>query len=161
MSLKPAFFIHLNVDEPQFVYSNQSGSLTLVKINDGYTKSLDPELKFDTEIIAGWDNLTTSVTTNNEVTTLDCQVFLKAKNGQIHMKYSGVVVPNDKTAAIFNKTSKTTTFDDAYVTAHPTFELDEKLVDEKWVKSKNLLGKGRFIRNEDNSLAVEYNFYYI
>jgi len=160
-TFKPAFFIHVDAAEPQQIYNNASGSLTLVKVNGGYTKALDPKYPFDTTIEFGLDNLTTKSNRDQSITNLDCQLFLKSKTngGGIHFTYSGVVVNNEKTAAIVTKQASESSFTDAYVTNHPKASLDKSNEAESWIEGKNLLGKGRFVRTESGSLAVEYYVY--
>lgn len=160
-NFKPAFFIHVDAGEPEQIYNNSTGSLTLVKVTGGYTKTLDPKYPFDTSIEFGLDNLTTKSSRDENIANLDCQLYLKSKKngGGIHFTYSGVVHHNEKTLAVIGNKTKDSTFTDSYVTNHPSASLDETAKDEAWIEGKNLLGKGRFIRTESGSLAVEYYVY--
>lgn len=159
-SLKAAFFMHLEVEEPELILNNQAGSLVNVKVKSGYTKTVDEEYPFDTTIEFGWDNLRTSTATG-ATTTLDCQLFLKSKDSGagIQFNYSGVVVASEAQGKVLKKESKEHDYLDGYVTSHPTVVLDEKATKESWITSKNLLGRGHFVRNEKNELAVEYYVY--
>lgn len=159
-SLKPAFFIHLDVEEPDPIYSNESGSLTYVYVKTGYTKTLDSNYPFDTEVKYGLDNLTTSTATG-ETTSLDCQLYLKSKvNGAgIHFTYSGVVVPSKEQGDVFSRVSKAQEFNQGYVTNHPKAVLDANAKTESWISNKNLISRGRFLRDDEGKLSVEYYVY--
>ncbi|CCH43358.1 hypothetical protein BN7_2906 [Wickerhamomyces ciferrii] len=160
-TFKPAFFIHLEAEEPEQIYNNEAGSLTLVKVKGGYTKTLDPAYPFDTEVTFGIDNLTTSTARDGSIQNLDCQLYLKSKvnGGGIHFTYSGVVQQNEKSLAVITNQSKDLSFTDTYLTNHPKAVLSKENKEESWITGKNLLGKGRFIRNENGTLCVEYNVF--
>ncbi len=160
-SLKPAFFLHVDADEPQPIYKNAQGSLTLVKLNGGYTKTLDPKYPFDTEVEFGIDNLTTKAGRDGTITNLDCQLYLKSKKngGGIHFAYSGVVIQGEQVVDVVLKKSNDSGFTESYVTNHPIVTLDESNKEESWIQGKNLIGKGRFTRSESGKLAVEYYVY--
>ncbi|KAH3667862.1 hypothetical protein WICMUC_005262 [Wickerhamomyces mucosus] len=160
-TLKPAFFLHLDVEEPKPIFKNESGSLTLVPINGGYTKTIDPSYPFDTEVITGWDNLTTRSADGNQTITLDCSVYLKTKSNGSGVKfyYNGTIVPSEKQVdVITGKSSKHEPLE-GYVTATPTVELDSNAVEEQWINHKKLIARGRFVRNEKGVLGVEYWVY--
>lgn len=158
---KPAFFLHVDAYDPVPIYSNESGSLSLVKVFGGYTKTIDPKYPFDTTLEFGIDNLTTKTSRDGAITDLDCQLYLRSNvnGGGIHFTYSGVVVNNEKTEAVVAGKEKDATFTDAYVTNHPRAALDKSNTTEAWIQGKNLLGKGRFIRTEKGNLSVEYTVY--
>jgi hypothetical protein len=160
-SLKPAFFIHLDVEEPKPIYTNDAGSLTYVAVTEGYTKTLDDKYPFDAEVLFGFDNLTTTAATGDTI-NLACQLYLKSKvNGAgIHLSYSGVVVPSKEQGAVLTGAGAIEQgFDQGYVTNHPKAALDADAKTESWISDKNLIGRGRFLRNEKGVLSVEYYVY--
>ncbi|ODV59224.1 DUF3237 domain-containing protein ASCRUDRAFT_113817 [Ascoidea rubescens DSM 1968] len=161
-TLKPVIFINIIVDEPSVVYSNDTTSLTYVNIKGGYTKSLDNDLPFDCDIIAGTDHITSiNGISNPPVSNLDCRILLKSKKngGGIEMKYSGVVQINKAIADVFSKASSTMEYTDGYLSNSPYFLLDGSCADEKWVSNQNFIGKGRFVRDQQGNLTVQYYIY--
>jgi hypothetical protein len=159
-SLKPAFFFHLDLEEPKSFVNNAKGTETVVMIKKGYAKSLSPEYPLDVEFDLGWDILRTTVDKPG-VTTLDCDVFGKSKvNGAgIHLWYDGVVIMNEKAVAVIAGESDGFEVDEAYVTNHPSFQIGAEGEQESWANGTNFLGKGKFLRDAEGKLQIEYYVY--
>ncbi|ODV71904.1 DUF3237 domain-containing protein CYBJADRAFT_174560 [Cyberlindnera jadinii NRRL Y-1542] len=161
VSLKPAFFIHLDLAEPDAVVNNAKGTETVVMVDGGYAKSVDPETyPLDLEITKGWDILRTFAD-KPEVTNLDCDLWGKSKsNGAgVHIWYDGVVVMNEKALAVIQGGAKGFDHREAYITNHPSFQFGEGAVEATWAKGKNFLGRGIFIRDDAGKLGIEYYVY--
>jgi len=157
--LKPVLFFDIVAEEPKQVYSNQSQSQNYVPIVGGSVKSLDPNLPFDAQIKYGKDDIT-FYTQTPEVGNLDCNLYLEFSNGETALvEYSGVVQFKDQVAQVAGGNATTMSFEDGYVTNHPRFKLSEASAKESWVTKLNFLGKGRFVRDENNTLHVQYYIY--
>ncbi|CCH43359.1 hypothetical protein BN7_2907 [Wickerhamomyces ciferrii] len=165
IKLKPAFFLHVEAvpEEPEQIYHNESGSLTLGKIAGGYTKTIDESYPFDTEIMFGIDNLTSSASKGSKIQNLNCQLYLKSKanGGGIHFTYTGVAEHNDESLAVFSNQKKEVSFTDMYLTMSRTVTLSENNKEDFWIYGKTLVGKGRFLRTEAAVFAAEYYVYVI
>ncbi|GMG59146.1 unnamed protein product [Ambrosiozyma monospora] len=166
-TLKPVLFFHIEANEPEMAMANKQSNLTHVPITGGFVKSLDSKLPFDYEILHGSDDIT-SFADSPVVGHLDCKLFLKSKskskdsNGKDGDKkafvyYTGVVRFEDAVNGVIGKTTDTMDFEDGYVTCHPIFTVESE--DEKWVKEINFLGKGRFVRDANGKLCVQYYVY--
>lgn len=160
-SLKPVLFFHVEADEPQLIFQNSTGFLNHVPITGGFVKSLDPKYPFDAVIDSGLDDISFS-SANPAVGHLDCNFYLSFKDDfkkRAYIHYTGVVQFEGLVAdVVANKASKME-FTDGYVTCHPIFKLDDNCKDEQWVNKLNFIGKGRFIRDEDGKLKVQYYVY--
>lgn len=158
---KPVLFFDVVADEGIPVLSNASKSLTVVNVKGGSVKSVDPAYPFEASIEFGSDDLTTPAGSN--ATNLDCKLYLKTKNGSgALVRYLGVVHVEGKTLAVVANQSSTMEFSDGYVTNHPSFTLDAGVEKEYgWVATKNLIGKGRFVRDASGVLHVEYVVYVV
>lgn len=158
-ALKPVLFFNIRCQEPSVGYSNKSQSLTYVPIVGGFVKSLDEKLPFDAKITHGKDDITFN-TNAPSVGHLGCSLYLEFANGESGLvEYSGVVQFGEKVAQLAKGEAKTMTFEDGYLTNHPVFKLSDNSSAESWVNSINFLGKGRFIRDADNVLHVQYYIY--
>lgn len=158
-NLKPAFFVQLDLADPKPVLSNKSLSEVIVMVEGGYSKTLSPKYPFDLTIDFGWDTLTTQ-TASPETTALDCHLYAKTKDGKnVHITYTGVVVASEKQVDVITNKSKGHAFEESYVTMHPTVRVDEGVEAESWITKKNLLGRGRFTRNSEGKLGIDYYVY--
>lgn len=158
-TLKPVLFFDLKCEQPTQVYANGTQSQTYAAITGGSVKSLDEKLPFDAKILYGKDDITFQ-THAPQVGRLDCNLYLEFANGETGMvEYTGVVQFIEKVAQVASDEVKTMTFEDGYVTNHPVFKLPDTCTAESWVNSINFIGKGRFVRDEDNVLHVQYYIY--
>lgn len=158
-ALKPVLSFNIRADEPQLVYSNKTATMQYVGITGGSVQSLDPSRPFDAEITHGKDDITLFA---HDPSTghLDCNMYLKFANGKTGLvKYSGVVQFGEHVVAVTSGKSSEMSFEDGYVTNHPIFYLDEESKDEQWVKDINFIGKGRFVRDKEGTLFVQYYVY--
>lgn len=158
--LKPTFMIHLELAEPQPFVSNARGTETVVMVKKGYTKTLSPEFPMDLEITLGWDILRTFVDKPG-VSILDCDLFGKSSTSGagVHIWYDGVVQMTETALAVIRGESKGFEVDEGYVTCHPTFQFGDESAPEAWSNGKNFLGKGKFLRDEQGALQIEYYVY--
>lgn len=159
-ALKPAFFFHLDLEEPKPFVENSRGTETVVLVKGGYAESLAPEYPFDVKFELGWDILRT-FTDKPGVTHLDCDLFghSNATGAGIHIWYDGVVIANDKVGAVLAGQSNGHDVTDAYVTNHPTFQIGASGDVESWANGKNFLGRGKFVRDDEGRLGIEYYVY--
>lgn len=159
-NLKPAFFMHLELTEPELVYDNAAETLQYVTVKSGYTKTLDPAYQFDTKLLHGFDNVRTSKA-HPESMRLDCQIYLESKaNGkQIHVVYTGVITNNAQQADVLIGKAKHHGYQNGYITNNPIIHLNSDAREEAWANSKSVVGRGQFIRDADNNLAIEYYVY--
>lgn len=158
-ALKPVLFFNLRAEEPTAVFSNETQTQSYVALNGGFVKSLDENLPFDAKIVHGKDDITFRADSPN-VGRLDCNLYLEFEDGATGLvEYTGVVRFEDKVAAVAGGNATTMSFEDGYVTNHPVFKLSDKSRKEAWVRNVNFLGKGRFVRDENNVLHVQYYVY--
>ncbi|GME81330.1 unnamed protein product [Ambrosiozyma monospora] len=157
-ALKPILFFNIEAEEPEIAYKNSQSTLTHVPLTGGFVKSLDPNLPFDYEITHGTDDIT-AFADSPVVGHLDCKLFLKSKDGKdrkAYVYYTGVVRFEDAVNGVIGKKGAMD-FEDGYVTCHPIFTVESE--DEKWIKDINFLGKGRFVRDANGKLGVQYYVY--
>ncbi|GMM29382.1 hypothetical protein DAMA08_021270 [Martiniozyma asiatica (nom. inval.)] len=160
-ALKPLLFFNIRCKDPKDVYTNDSLSQKHVAIVGGFVVSLDDSYKFDAKILHGGDDIT-FYTSDPSTGHLDCSMYLQFNDdaNQIGLvTYSGLVKFEGKTADVVSSTASEMTFEEGYVTSHPIFKLNGDLKDESWVLNHNMIGKGRFVRDKDNVLHVQYYIY--
>ncbi|ODQ78502.1 hypothetical protein BABINDRAFT_168237 [Babjeviella inositovora NRRL Y-12698] len=158
--LKPVLFVHLDAGEAIPVVQNATQNLVVVKLTGGSVKSLDTNYPFETEILFGFDDLSTAAGATR--TTLDCKIYLRTPSGAgVYMTYSGVVEMAGKAAAIAgNQGESHMEFEEGYITANPKFTLDGKVEEEyKWVNDEIFIARGRFLRDTEGKLKVQYYVY--
>lgn len=162
--LVPVFFINLKLQDPNAVLSNDTyaHAVTLVNIVDGTITTVPNKLNLELEAndLVGIDHITadTKVGSNK----LDCYVYGKTPSGAgVHIHYFGVVKASPAIGqALGGGKSFETSFDDDYVTSNPVILFDGKAEDKYlWAKKENLIGKGRFVRDEAGDLFVQYYVY--
>ena len=67
-----------------------------------------------------------------------------------------------KLLSLFSQKTKEAAIEDSYVTCNPTFYFDDKVEDKyKWVLKENFFARGRFGRDEDDVLYVQYYVYVV
>ncbi|CUM66250.1 uncharacterized protein PRCAT00003910001 [Priceomyces carsonii] len=161
--LVPVFVMNFKLKEPEPVFSNPelSKALTLATVVNGEIKTVKNELglEFDVSRVVGYDNLTSDL--HRDVTLLDCRCYGRLPNGKgVYIKYPGVVHNNEPTVNVQLGKTKTSTFEEGYVTCNPSFEFDGGIEDKyRWVLRENFIGKGRFVRGNSNDLYVQYYIY--
>ena len=161
--LEPAFFINLKLEEPDSIFSriHANKSLSLAKVVSGKVNSLTENLPFEVQDITGFDDLHSDLETG--ATRLDCKLYGKTPNQLgVYITYEGVVRVEGKVLDVATKKAKDMDFDQGYVTCNPVVELDDGVETQyKWVTKENFIGKGRFVRDEHDSLYVQYFVYII
>lgn len=162
--LIPVFLINFKISpDPEPVYSDKltGKGLNLATVVDGQITTVENELglEFDVDQIKGFDDLTNDLQTGT--TFLDCKVYGKIGNQGVYITYPGVLNLNQPTVDVLTKKSTTTTFEDSYITNTPKFVFDTTTVDKKyhWVLKENFHGKGRFVRDDEGVLYVQYYVY--
>lgn len=159
--LKPILFIDEDAEEPQTAYSNESTFMQHVPLKGGFIKSLDPKYPFDAVITTGGDDITFQTGVPN-VGHLDCNVFLTFKDDpekKAYINYSGICRMEGKIAEIVGGKETIMGFQDGYCTCHPKFFMSENTKAERWVDNKNFIAKGRFLRDANGGLKVQYWVY--
>lgn len=160
--LRPVIFIDEVAKEPIVAYSNESTAMQHVPLTGGFVKSLDEEnFPFDAVIEEGGDDITFKEGIPN-IGHLDCNLYLRFKDDpkkRAYVNYSGIVHMDGASGEIVGKQKSTMTFEEGYVTCHPQFYISADCKKERWVDSKNFLGKGRFLRDENGVLKVQYWLY--
>ncbi|QPG75856.1 hypothetical protein FOA43_003240 [Brettanomyces nanus] len=161
-TLKPIIFIDEIAKEPITAYSNESALMQHVPLTGGFVKSLDPEnFPFDAVIEEGGDDITLREGIPN-IGHLDCNLYLRFKDDptkRAYINYSGIVHLDGTSGEIIGKKKTGMSFQEGYVTCHPQFYVSEDCKAERWVDRKNFLGKGRFLRDDNGVLKVQYWLY--
>ncbi|KAG7833930.1 hypothetical protein KL919_002908 [Ogataea angusta] len=157
-ALKPVLFFDLNIAEAQPIFKNKAKAYTKVDVLGGTIRSLDPTLPFDARITSGFDNISVYETAPS-VGNLDCTLYLDlGNNNKGIVQYLGVVRFEGETNKVLGKETTNIGFSDGYVTCQPRFEIDGAASSESWVNNHLFVGKGRFHRETDGSLKVQYYF---
>ncbi|ODV84646.1 hypothetical protein CANARDRAFT_200641 [[Candida] arabinofermentans NRRL YB-2248] len=158
-SIKPILFFHLDAEEPEQIFSTKSSSLTNVKVKSGYVKSLDESKPFEAKVVRGSDDISFDPA-NPATGHLDCRLYLSIDGvTKGFVQYSGVVQFEGKVAEVVGKQTSHMEFSEGYVTCHPRIHLDDSVTEFKWLEDINYIGKGRFIRDEEGGLKVQYYVY--
>lgn len=162
--LVPVFVINLKTSyDPEAIYVNSTTdkTLQLATLSDGEIKTVPNPLGFELDVsgIHGFDDLTSKP--SHGATILDCKLYGKTPNGSgVYVKYAGVVQFLEATVKVLTKEEKLSRFEDGYITCNPFFEFDDKVEDKyKWVLKENIIGKGRFVRDSDDVIYVQYYAY--
>lgn len=146
---------------PIFTNSQIDKTLNLATITNGEITAVENDFGFKLEInqIYGTDDLNIK----NSVSTsyLDCKLYGKTPNGSgVFIYYGGRVQLDDASVGVLSGKTKEASVDDSYVTCNPVFTFDDSVEEEyKWVLKENLIGKGRFGRDDDGNLYVQYYIY--
>ncbi|EMG46803.1 hypothetical protein SBY92_005285 [Candida maltosa Xu316] len=164
--LIPVFTFNLKLaGDPASIYVNNEAdkSLNLATIANGEVKTVPNKLGLELDItsIYGTDDL--NIKNSVATASLDCKLYGKTANGSgVFIYYPGKVQLNDASVAVISKQSQEATIADSYVTCNPTFHFDDKVEDKyKWVLKENLFGRGRFGRDADGVLYVQYYVYVV
>ncbi|KAI0462131.1 hypothetical protein LJB42_004218 [Komagataella kurtzmanii] len=155
---RPVIFLNIEADEPKSIYVNNTGSLTGVNITGGFAKSIDPEYPFDAIIDSGYDDIRADP--GASTSRLDCRVYLTTSEGAgVFLTYPGVVRMEKTVVDVLTQKSSFMDFNDGYVTCTPVVHLDEKVKKEQWITKETIFGKGRFVRDNEGRLRVQYYLY--
>lgn len=162
--LIPVFLVNLKISpDPEQIYSDKSKDLSLATVVHGSITPVDNELNltFSLSSIKGFDDLTNISGT----TFLDCKLYGKLADSNsdsgVYFTYPGILNLNQPTIDVFTKVSTTSSFEDSYITCSPKFSFNTATVPEKyhWVLKEKFHGKGRFVRDEEGALYVQYYTY--
>ncbi|KAG5422030.1 hypothetical protein I9W82_001123 [Candida metapsilosis] len=153
------------VSDPVPIFNNSQidKSLSLATIAQGEIKTVENDLGLKLEVnqIYGTDDLNVKNSVNTSY--LDCKLYGKTPNGSgVLVNYGGRVQLEGATVAVVSKEKKEASIEESYVTCNPTFTFDDSVEEEyKWVLKENLIGKGRFGRDDDGVIYVQYYIYVI
>ncbi|CDK25825.1 unnamed protein product [Kuraishia capsulata CBS 1993] len=156
--LKPALFVHLEAEDGLPIYSESTGSMSCVRVKSGYITGVGKNHPFEAKINFGFDDIRLSPGSSTGI--LDCHLYgTTAKGKGLFIHYTGVVHMVGTVAEILQNKKSYMDFDDGYVTCSPDdFKIDSG-AEEEWVKDQKLSGKGRFLRNSEGGLVVQYYLY--
>ncbi|CAI5757577.1 unnamed protein product [Candida verbasci] len=164
--LIPVFTINLKLKhDPLNIYSSNesNNTLNLAIIETGEIKTVKNELglQFELNEIFGTDDLL--IKNSIETASLDCKLYGKTPKGNsVFIHYGGKVQLNEESVDIISEKKRDSDISKSYVTCNPTFKFDENLESEyKWIEKENFIGRGRFVRDENGSLYVQYYIYII
>ncbi|WLF77816.1 hypothetical protein PVL30_001536 [Lodderomyces elongisporus] len=164
--LVPVLTFNLKLaSDPVHIYTNSQidKTLQLATLVAGEIKTVENKFNYKLDIsdIHGTDDL--NVKDSVATASLDCKLYGKTPNGTgVFVYYGGRVQLNSASVDVLSNKTKAASIEDSYVTCNPTFFFDDKVEEEyKWVLKENLIGKGRFGRDEDGTLYVQYYIYVI
>lgn len=148
---------------PVYVNSIRNKAVALATVVDGNISTVPNKFGYEFEVrdIHGYDEITNHTADNYN--TLDCKVWGKTPGGHgVGITYYGVIQLLEETLAVLGGSSKTSSFENTYVTSSPRAHLDSGVEDKyKWVVSENLFGKGRFVIDSDGNVCVQYYVYVV
>ncbi|KAI5966272.1 uncharacterized protein KGF55_000581 [Candida pseudojiufengensis] len=152
--------------DPKLIYTNTiiDNTLNLATITEGEIRAIEGNelgFKFQINDIFGTDDLNIKPSINTAY--LDCKLYGKSPNGSgVKIIYGGKVQLNKASIDVLDGSSSSASIAESYVTCNPNFIFDDSIEEEfKWVLKENLIGKGRFARDNDNNLYVQYYIYVI
>lgn len=136
--------------------ATQDGFNQLIKVDYGEAISLDSDFPFYLEIYDGHDNIFNR--SDGTASYLDCRVYAKTKSGAgAIIDYGGVLRVSGVTADILANKASNMDYSDGYVTNNLKIRLDDNAEKElSWVNRYNLVGKGKFYRDDHSKLHIEY-----
>lgn len=163
-TLIPVFSINLKTaGSPAPIYTNKENgdSVSSVQVSHGEIKTVENKFGFKLEVngISGSDDLTSN--SESGASTLDCRLYGKTPNGAgVKITYQGVSLLSEELINVVTGKSKLAKFEKCYLTSNPKFEFDSDVPQEyKWVLKENLIAKGRFARDDNDELYVQYYVY--
>ncbi|KAK6464854.1 hypothetical protein DFJ63DRAFT_312142 [Scheffersomyces coipomensis] len=140
-----------------------SNSLSLARIINGEIRTVknDYGLELDVPGITGIDDLIEKVPLG--ITQLNCTLNGKTANGSdVLIYYDGFLKHAQATFEVIQGTKKHIEFDDCSLVCKPIFKLSKGVEDKyKWILTEDFIGKGRFIRDADDFVYVQYFVYII
>ncbi|KAI3403881.1 hypothetical protein KGF56_003311 [Candida oxycetoniae] len=146
-----------------FTNSQIDKTLNLATVVNGEIKAVENKFgyKLDINQIYGTDDL--NVKDSIGAANLDCKLYGKTPNGSgVFIYYGGKVQLDEASVGVMSKRTKEASIEESYVTCNPTFTFDDKVEEEyKWVLKENLFGRGRFARDDEGALYVQYYIYVV
>ncbi|EGW34924.1 uncharacterized protein SPAPADRAFT_53310 [Spathaspora passalidarum NRRL Y-27907] len=162
----PVFTFNLKLaSDPTSIFSDPASdkALSLATVSSGEVKTVANSLGLEFEVvdISGWDDLSLKISASTN--SLDCKLYGKTPSGAgVFIHYGGKVQLTESTINVVTKKTQVASIEESYVTCNPTFQLDEAVEDKyKWVLKENFFGRGRFGRDDDGTLYVQYYVYVI
>ncbi|CAN6597448.1 hypothetical protein TRVA0_001S04280 [Trichomonascus vanleenenianus] len=154
--LRPIFSLTLALQEGVPTSKTPGGTHILVKIDSGYTTPIDSKLPFETTIIGGYDNITNSP--DGKFAHLDGKLYGKTKKGHLFsFDFTGVGRISGKLSQVFNNELDSMDFSDGYVSTTYVADVDDAAKPEiGWINEYNVVGRGRFFRDQSKKLFIEY-----
>lgn len=164
--LEPVFLINLKLKgAPTPVFNNptRNKALVLANVIDGKITTVPNKYGFelDVESISGFDDITNNIADGyNE---LDCKLYGKTPDGAgVYITYYGLIKLTEPTVNVLSGKSSSSAFEETYVTSNPRVQFDGEIADKyKWAIQENFFAKGRFVRDPDDSLYVQYYVYVV
>lgn len=164
--LTPVFLINLKLQGwPVPVYGDDSKDklMVLATVEKGEISTVENPfgLEFNVTDVHGFDDITNQKSA--EINELDCKLYGKTPEGAgVYITYYGLIKLLKNTTDVLAKQSMAAPFEESYVTCNPRITLDELASEKyKWVVKENLIGKGRFVRGENETLFVQYFVYVV
>ncbi|SGZ49009.1 CIC11C00000003733 [Sungouiella intermedia] len=164
--LEPVFLINLKLGgdpAPVFTNTDRNKTLSLASVVEGKISTVENKygLELEVEGVTGFDDITTNL--KDGYNELDCKLYGKTPEGAgVYITYYGVVKLTETTVAVVTGKSDTSAFEDTYVTCNPRVHFDGLVPDKyKWAIQENLYGKGRFVRDSNGVLYVQYYVYVV
>ncbi|KAA8897038.1 hypothetical protein TRICI_006800 [Trichomonascus ciferrii] len=155
-SMRPAFHLKMALQEGIQTTSGSEGTNQMIRIDYGEAISLDSDFPFYLEVYDGYDNI--FIREDGSAAYLDCRVFCRTKSGTpAIIDYTGVLRPEGIVADLLANKASTMEYKDGYITNNVRVKLDHKAEsDLAWVNRYNLVGKGKFFRDDKDKLHIEY-----
>lgn len=155
LSLKPAFHMSLNLEDPIPVHNEKSYSELTIPVTGGTVKSLDSNYPFNGTVEGGRDDITVTPGSHNN---LNCVLYGKTDDGaNFKIHYSGIVEHSEPINAVLENKSSGHTYEESYITNNMTIKLSDGAPSKyDWLKKTNLVGRGRFFRDESGAIHIEY-----
>lgn len=161
--LIPVAFINIKVNEPQGILtnSNYKQGINLVNVINGEVTSVPNKFGYELDVqnVVGYDHITGN--TEAGINKLDCNLYGRTPNGSgVFIKYVGTIKVTESVGNTLSGKAKATDFEEEYVTNNPTFLFADTVEDKyKWALKENFIGKGRFVRDDEHKLYVQYYLY--
>ncbi|RLV92141.1 hypothetical protein JA1_003467 [Spathaspora sp. JA1] len=162
----PVFTFNIKLTgDPVQIFSDPAAdkALSLATIASGEVRTVENPLglEFDVDNITGWDDLSLKISASTN--SLDCKLYGKTPNGAgVFVHYGGKVQLTQPTIDVVTKKNKVASIEESYVTCNPTFQLDQSVEEKyKWVLKENFFGRGRFGRDDEDNIYVQYYIYVI
>lgn len=162
--LTPVFLANCKITiGPSITDKVKDKTVNLVPVVDGYIETVKNPFGFELEVqgITGFDDITTHISDNYN--TLDCKIYGKTPEGAgVYITYEGVIKLEESLVNVMTGKAKGSRFEDTYLTSNPRIHFDGDVPEKyKWAVSENLIGKGRFVRDANDNMYVQYYVYVI
>lgn len=164
--LVPVFLINLKLEgspDEVFTNRNRNKALVLAHVGKGTITTVKNKYGYELDVsdIHGFDDITNHI--SDDYNELDCKLYGKTKGGNgVYVTYNGVIQLNEPTVDVLTGKSSTSDIESVYVTSNPKIHFDDGVEDKyKWAIKENFLGKGRFVRDSEGGLYVQYYVYIV